>query len=59
MPWVLTGWVRGQTIELDVAVPELDGKRVRVTLLPIVEPESGAAEVAPSEERSGDPDREQ
>jgi hypothetical protein len=33
-----TGLVRGKTIELESAVPEMDGQRVRVVLEPVEEP---------------------
>jgi len=33
-----TGLVRGRTIELESAVPEMDGQRVRVVLEPVEEP---------------------
>jgi hypothetical protein len=33
-----TGFVRGKTIELESAVPEMDGQRVRVVLEPVEEP---------------------
>jgi len=32
-----TGLLRGKTIELESAVPEMDGKRVRVVLEPVEE----------------------
>jgi hypothetical protein len=32
------GLVRGRTIELESAVPEMDGQRVRVVLEPVEEP---------------------
>jgi hypothetical protein len=32
-----TGFVRGRTIELESAVPEMDGQRVRVVLEPVEE----------------------
>ena len=33
-----TGLVRGRTIELESAVPEMEGQRVRVVLEPVEEP---------------------
>ena len=33
-----TGLVRGRIIELESAVPEMDGQRVRVVLEPVEEP---------------------
>jgi hypothetical protein len=33
-----TGLVRGRTIELESAVPEMEGQRVRVVLEPVDEP---------------------
>ena len=33
-----TGIVRGRTIELESAVPEMEGQRVRVVLEPVEEP---------------------
>lgn len=41
---MLTGTVRGRTIELNQHVEQLDGRRVRVILELIVEPETKLAE---------------
>lgn len=38
MPTSKTGLVRGRTIELESAVPEMEGQRVRVVLEPVDEP---------------------
>ena len=38
MATLKTGLVRGRTIELESAVPEMDGQRVRVVLEPVEEP---------------------
>jgi hypothetical protein len=37
-----TGLVRGRIIELESAVPEMDGQRVRVVLEPVEEPRLSA-----------------
>ncbi len=37
-----TGLLHGTTIELESAVPEMDGKRVRVVLEPVEEPRLSA-----------------
>jgi hypothetical protein len=38
-PAKATGTVHGRVITLDVAVPELDGRRVRILLGPVDEPD--------------------
>lgn len=40
MPDVLTGWVHGNTITLEAAVPPLEGKRVLVRIEPAEDPEA-------------------